>query len=217
VLKGYLGTKQFYASKRYSQENAGFSLVEVIAVVLMIGILAAIALPSWSAFVNRQRVNKANDAVLAVIQQAQTEAKKKKLSYSISFTTNSSQVVKVIAYPASSNPPTDTNDIPWQSLGGDLQIPNGAVLLGTNITSPNTSGTTSYGSAYNATNKSQTITFDYLGVLARKASGGDADTPLKVIVAAPNPGTTAASGLKRCVIMETLIGGMRTARDTECN
>jgi len=50
----------------YTQSDSGFSLVELIAVVMMVGILAAIALPGWSAFVNRQRVNKANDAVLVL-------------------------------------------------------------------------------------------------------------------------------------------------------
>jgi len=46
-----------------NQPDVGFSLIEVITVVLILGILAAIALPSWSVFVNRQRVGKVNDAV----------------------------------------------------------------------------------------------------------------------------------------------------------
>jgi prepilin-type N-terminal cleavage/methylation domain-containing protein len=206
ALKRYLGTKQLYASKHYSQENAGFSLIEVIAVVVMIGILAAIALPSWSAFVNRQRVNKANDAVLAAIQQAQTEAKKQKRDYSVRFTTNTSQVIKVAVYASSDSLPIDTNEIPWQSLGGDLQIPAGAVLLRTNMSSTNTVGATA--------STSPTITFDYLGTLPNANFGtpptGSTEAPgLKIAV--------ATSGLKRCVIVKTLLGTTLTEKDSKCD
>ncbi|NEP29368.1 prepilin-type N-terminal cleavage/methylation domain-containing protein, partial [Moorena sp. SIO3I6] len=64
-------------------KDAGFTLLELIVVILLVGILSAIAAPSWLAFVNRQRVNKVNERVLSAIQEAQREAKKKKLSYSV--------------------------------------------------------------------------------------------------------------------------------------
>jgi hypothetical protein len=64
---------------------------------------------------------------------------------------------------------------------------------------------------------SGTVTFDYMGALARKPGGTDAaDTPLKVMVAIPTAGTSQASGSRSCVIVETLIGGLRTAKDNNC-
>lgn len=41
-----------------TQSKAGYSLIELLAVVVIIGVLAVIAAPGWIAFVNRQRLIK---------------------------------------------------------------------------------------------------------------------------------------------------------------
>ncbi|MBD2517789.1 prepilin-type N-terminal cleavage/methylation domain-containing protein [Nostoc sp. FACHB-973] len=195
----------------HPQSDAGFTLIEVLVVVLMIAVLAAIAAPGWLAFVNRQRVNKANDAVLAALQDAQREAKNKKLSYSVSFKVEDN-VPKFLIHQGAVTP---TSGVVWKSLGQDMASNPGQVLLYTNISASNTK---------NATGKVGTapgtgiITFDYMGALAHKPSSSDAaDIPLKVMVAAPKTGTTEPSASKRCVIVETLLGGMRTAKDPDCS
>jgi prepilin-type N-terminal cleavage/methylation domain-containing protein len=206
----YLVNRLRYASE-YTQQDAGFSLLELIAVMLMIGILAAIAAPSWLTFLNRQQVNKANDAVLAAIQETQREAKKKKLSYSISFTTDSTtKVIQIAVHPKGSTPNTF-----WRDLGGDLGIKPGQILLGTNLSEVNTASSVTYASSFNSS-APQTITFDYMGILAPKTNNSAPDTGLKIVLAVPQ-GTNSASSVKRCVIVDTLIGGMRTAKDSQCN
>ncbi|MEH2297123.1 type II secretion system protein [Nostoc sp.] len=209
-----------YASA-YTQQDAGFSLLELIIVMVMIGILSAIAAPSWFSFVNRQRLNKAQDAVLASIQQAQQTAKKNKLSYSVSFTTDSTNVVKVAVYPSSS-PGILLSDKRWQSLGGDLQIPAGSVLLSTNIASPNTIGTAISSTAYDSTTQPNTITFDYMGTLPNPSFGtpptGSTDAPgLKIVLASAISSVSSSSSVKRCVIVKTLLGSMLTAKDSQCS
>lgn len=190
------------------QLASGFTLFELLFVLIIVGILSAIAAPSWIAFTNGQRVNVANEAVLRVLQEAQREAKRRKLSYSVSFISIQDQP-KVVIYPAGATP--DSSDRRWTNLGGDIALKPGQVLLYTNIGTPNQVNIDASEPSLATTAK--TITFDYTGALPLGA-----DTRLKVVVAEAKPGTSLAPNVvKRCVIVETLIGGMRTAKGTNCN
>ncbi|MDJ0673850.1 MAG: type II secretion system protein [Calothrix sp. MO_167.B42] len=186
-------------------KNSGFTLLEALVAIFMIGILSAIAAPSWLGFMNRQRLNKANEIVLAAIQEAQREAKKEKRDYSVSVRTNSG-VPEIAVHPGS----TPTN---WQNLTEKLDIQSGEIIVGTNLTNTNTASTSTISD--NLTT-AQTITFDHMGTLPNANFGtppsGSTKTPgLRIAV-------TATSGnFRRCVIVETLLGGTRTAKDAECN
>ena len=54
--------------------TTGFTLIELIAVMVMIGVLFSIAAPGWLAFSNRQRVNSVRDEILQEIRRTQSEA-----------------------------------------------------------------------------------------------------------------------------------------------
>ena len=103
--------------------------------------------------------------------------------------------------------PADSTSPVWQTIGQDLGIPSGQVLVYTNLDATTANKQASSSNInYNAPG-SGTITFDYMGSLGFSSS--NSDLPLKVAVAAP----LSAGNLKRCVIIETLIGGMLTAKD----
>ncbi|OYD96675.1 prepilin-type cleavage/methylation domain-containing protein [Nostoc sp. 'Peltigera membranacea cyanobiont' 210A] len=211
--------KQQYLANRpstngYNQQDAGFSLIELIVVLLLVGILAAIAAPGWAAFVNRQRINKFNDAVFAALQQAQREAKNKKLSYSVSFRKNST-TQEVAIYR------TDIGISTWKPLGTDVGVSSDKFLLGTNLNS--TTENTADSTVSYSLNASAKITFDYMGTLPN-ASFGTPIAPsteppgLKIVVAVPSSANPAsASSVKRCVIVKTLLGSMLTAKDDKCS
>jgi prepilin-type N-terminal cleavage/methylation domain-containing protein len=226
-------------SSRLFQTAAGFTMIELLAVVIMVGILAAIAAPGWLAFTNRQRVNKANDVVLAVLQEAQREAKQRKLSYSVSFQ-NENNIPKVAIYPAKNA--DGTNAIPklgdWKNLLANVEIKTEQIIIGTNITNNNTGSTVvtfPSTSTFTTTSKPQTITFDYIGALdlviktntegltsvqkqklVYDSTTGDYKG-LIVAVAVAKPGSpTQPTDMKRCVIVKTLLGSMKTAKDKDC-
>src|SRR4028118_517101 len=65
--------------------DGGFTIIELLVIVIMLGILTAIAAPNWVAFINRQRVRTVNDRVLQTLRSAQSEAKRSKRDIIITF------------------------------------------------------------------------------------------------------------------------------------
>jgi prepilin-type N-terminal cleavage/methylation domain-containing protein len=203
-----------------NQQDAGFTLLEVIVVAIMVGILAAIAAPGWLGFVNRQRVNKGNDAVLSAIQQAQREAKNKKVNYSVSFKTDNNHIPQFAVYQVTT---PLTNPLPWQNLIDGAGNKAKQIVLLTNLTATNQTATTgALNPNYDFLDTPKSITFDYIGSLPDADFGGvngSGDAPgLKIAVVTRKAGTSAsANDMKRCVIVKTLLGTMITHKDDQCD
>lgn len=219
-IKSLIVNSLQHQRQEYGDQNAGFTMAEMIVVLFMIGILSVIAAPGWSAFINRQRLNQANGAVASVIQETRLQAKSTKGTYSISFRVNNN-IPEYIIYPGIptttpiTNPPADSV---WIALGDTMTLKSREVFLYTNLnplTEYNT--TTTDRQIVQTTPGEGTITFDSQGVLANNSGGAVSDTPLAIMVAAPVSTTdNKASSLDRCVIIQTLIGGIRIAKDERC-
>lgn len=207
------------SSKQY---DSGFTLIEVVVVVLMIAILAAIAAPSWFGFVQQRRVGTINDAIFRALQEAQSQAKKTKQDYSVSFRMKDG-TPQIASYPTTTfvgtqDTKTDVEEESWQNLGKELQLKKDEVLLCSNLRETNAQrDNTSQNSgsmSCDLNNKERTIVFDHEGNLESGANLGANDEGLIISVAVPNPSdsTKALSGGVRCVKIKTLIGSMQTGR-----
>lgn len=91
------------------RSTAGFTLLEVLVVVIMIGVLFAIASPGWLGLLNRQRSTAARDQILQGIRLTQNEAVRTRREQTMTLNTTA-------------NPPTITVKGATERLGnGNLR------------------------------------------------------------------------------------------------
>ncbi len=182
--------RQNFPNTASKKNDAGYTLIELLIIVLILGIFASIAAPSWLGFINRQRVRTVNDRVFQTLRTAQSEAKRTKSPVTITFNYDPNPPNNPVA-----DPPTVTF-VPPLPTGGNTQTLNvgGEIKPGTITLTFSTPDSTDP--------KKSSLTFDY--------QGNPDKTSFIVAVAAVN------GGGKQCAIVQTLIGGMRTAEGPEC-
>ncbi len=100
-----------------NRSSSGFTLLEILVVVVLIGILGAIAAPSWQAFVNIRRLNTAQDQVYLAMRQAQSQAKKQKLTWLASFR-EQNNIVQWAVHPATVNASVAN----WNNLDSNVSL-----------------------------------------------------------------------------------------------
>jgi len=216
-MQDFTSIKTFWRSRRHNlspkpaQSKAGFTLVELLVVVSIVAVLAAIIAPSWLGFVQQRRVNSANDSVLRALQEAQSKAKTQKLSYSVSLRLQNG-VPQVAVYPDS---PTSLDNY-WKSLGDQISFKPGQIWLGTNATNtnPNNVGGTSLITTPD-NNGIKVVTFDSSGALPTTPTPNLGSQGLIIAVGAAQPGSSSSRVLdstRRCVKISTLLGSIQTGK-----
>jgi prepilin-type N-terminal cleavage/methylation domain-containing protein len=173
------------------RSTSGFTLLEVLVAVIMIGILFAIAGPSWVGLLNRQRSNNARTQVLQAIRQTQAEALRTK-------------TCQTLAIDTTQDPPVLTVRGQRETLGLNSLRPKMISLK----TSPTTTNISFDGNGN-------------LYTVGGESSCGQQATPTPVNASGPLVAITlkapANTGPSRCILIETILGATHTAEAGETN
>ena len=175
--------------------NAGFTLVELLAVVVISGILVAVSVNNLTGFINKQRVDDAGKDIYHALRTAQNNARAQKEVRQLTLRQEGD-----IVYWAVGLPDTPLGDLEWNNSEQGVELeysyhPNDLV----------SNYDLTYGFYYY-------FIFDYKGNPEEIAPFGD---PIPKIITLKSP--VSASAGKRCIVIHTLLGNMGMRLDDDCD
>jgi type II secretory pathway pseudopilin PulG len=196
-----------------SNASSGYTLLELIIIVVIVGILSAIAVPSYLSWSNNQRTSAVQSQIANVLRRAQAEAKQRNMRREIRFDNNNGApryAIIPVANNATGQPVrvADSAITNWQYFDRDAVRTNMRLNLISNPTSPFPGPTDS--------STSGGIIFDSYGtvVVANPEVQGANNTIFAVQVSIPTGNQLA---YRRCVMVRTLLGALQEGRDNNCN
>jgi prepilin-type N-terminal cleavage/methylation domain-containing protein len=166
--------------KESSREIAlvrGFTLLEVLVVLALLGVVAAIAAPSLQAFLNNQKLSTGRNQVYEGLRQSQSKAKLQHIKHETSFRQFGNRV-QWVSYSVGETPLSNAElaNLPWNTLDDGIQLDSETTIAQS-------------GNVYRVRFNDYGEVNGQLGRVTLSLSSG---------------------GSKRCVIVSTLLGAMRT-------
>ncbi|MEG4251607.1 transcriptional regulator [Microcoleus sp. Pol10D4] len=105
---------------RATTPAAGFTMIELLIMILIIGIFCAIVAPSWLMFINNHRLKLSLDRAYWAMELAHSNAKRDKISWQASFK-QVGENVHIAVHPADI-PPALIPASQWKNLEPQIQI-----------------------------------------------------------------------------------------------
>jgi prepilin-type N-terminal cleavage/methylation domain-containing protein len=181
----------------FKRSIAGFTLVEMLVVIVIVGILAAIAAPTWQGWLIRQRVNTAQSEALNTLRQAQANAKREKRMWQACFRDDGTRVIYTVTAAV------NCNTVPlaaWIGLAGE----DANVVA---IDTANTNLRSDAGNYY--------VQYQYKGLLVETLppqTGNKITFGIRDRQGSPG----VSIGTRRCISVQTLLGALSLGSDQEC-
>ncbi len=177
------------------ESQAGFTLAEALIVIVVIGLLAAIAAPAWFGFLDRQKLNAAQSATYRAFQAARSEAMRTKEAWQVSLREQdvAGQVrVQLATHPAKADP----SDITWSNFELGVRLDSESTLPQRNV-SP--------------LGEHRYVIFNHTGCPATVDSHECRGVPPGRITFSSKhqDEITDHRRVRRCVIVSTILGAMR--------
>lgn len=176
------------------KSDGGYTLLEVLIIAAIIGILSAIAAPSWLGFLTRLSLNAAQAEALTIMRDAQGKAKLQKRVWEACFWQNDSdRKVQWSVHPVSQSSGDICTNARWQNL-----IRSDADKIAIDINS------SARATLFNRNNIYR-VQFNHKGWVNGQLG--------KITFTTRNQTNNSP---RRCVVVSTLLGALRTAQDREC-
>lgn len=185
---------------RATASAAGFTMLEILIIVLIIGIFSALVAPSWLMFINNYRLKLSLDRAYSAMVTARSNAKRDNIAYQASFK-QVGETVQVAVH-KSDIPPAQVPAGEWKSLEPQIQINTNDTTL--RKVNENTNLVKENGTVWRAL-------FNYQGCPVYNKSD---ECGLTSILAKGNL-TLSHPSLQngdRCVIISTILGHKRIAQ-----
>jgi prepilin-type N-terminal cleavage/methylation domain-containing protein len=115
LLITFLSLNNFQS--RNHDSSSGFTMLESLIAVMVIGILSALIAPTWTGFISRQSLNSAQSQVYEAMNQARSQAKRQKITWQASFREQNG-IVQWAVHPATVRPV----DAVWNNLDASLRL-----------------------------------------------------------------------------------------------
>jgi type II secretory pathway pseudopilin PulG len=184
---------------RTTTPAAGFTMLETVIILLIIGIFSAIVAPSWLMFINNLRLKVSLDRAYWAMELARSNAKRDKISWQASFK-EVGKNVQVAVHPADI-PPAKVPANQWKNLEPQIQIdPEETTVLPVNENNEEKEKSTI-----------RRVMFNYRGCPVSRSYHDCTQTSIRaqgtLTLYHPN-----LRNSQRCIIISTLLGHKRTSK-----
>jgi prepilin-type N-terminal cleavage/methylation domain-containing protein len=117
---------------RHHGGDAGFTLIELLVVMVVMGVLMALAIPSWSHYQNKQDYLGSARTVVAELRQVQLQAVAQETTYRVDFTVGGRTLTE---YRCDTSPCTLTKTVTLPGTAAKFSSPSFTTNLGAASTS----------------------------------------------------------------------------------